>query len=189
MTKAILIVDAQYDFFPGGALAVTGGNEIIDPINRLVEKTGYPVFISQDWHPEETVHFAAHGGTWPVHCVRDTRGAEIHEDLKIEPVSGVLKGTDPKSDAGYSAFEGKGPERLTLDEILRGFGIKHLIVCGLATDYCVKATVLDALKLDYKVELYTDGVRPVNLKPEDGIKAVADMMEAGATILTWEDLE
>lgn len=190
MTKeAILIVDAQYDFFPGGALGVAGGDEIIEPINSLIARKQVPVFISQDWHPENTVHFEKNGGTWPVHCVENTRGSEIHEDLNVEPEAGVKKGTDPEDDGGYSAFDGKDPEGQTLKELLDTRGITHLIVCGLATDYCVRHTVLDALKYGYAVELYTDGVRPVNLSPEDGIKAVADMMEAGATLLTWADLD
>jgi len=188
MTEAILIVDPQYDFFPGGALGVTDGDKIIDPINALVNSKEVPVYISQDWHPEKTVHFESSGGIWPDHCVQHTKGSQIHEGLKVEPVAIVRKGTDPTNDAGYSSFEGLGPEGISLQELLFNNGIDRLIVCGLATDYCVKATVLDALSKGYGVQIFTDGMRPVNIKPEDGIAAVADMMEAGATILTLEDI-
>lgn len=188
MSKAILIVDPQYDFFPEGALAVPNGDQIIDPINKLIEKLGVSVFTSQDWHPQETVHFESGGGIWPPHCVADTRGSEIHEDLVFEAAGAVRKGTDPQDDGGYSAFDGKDPDNKTLLELLEQEDVSELVVCGLATDYCVKATVLDAINEGFDVSLFSDGVRPVNLSPEDGIKAVADMMEAGATLLSLEDV-
>lgn len=217
MREAILIVDAQYDFFPGGALAVPQGDEIIEPIQKLINHKRlqyahqYPVFITQDWHPEDTRHFIAKGGIWPPHCVQDTRGAEIHEDIdqallafRIDSskiwVKAYRKGTNPDDDGGYSAFDGVGEGRLVngvwdrnagrpLLEDLRQEGVDTLIVCGLATDYCVKASVLDALKNGFDVKLYLDGIRAVNINDGDGDKAIQEMLDAGAVPVTLDEVK
>jgi len=188
MTTGILLVDPQYDFFPGGSLAVADGDAIIAPLNTWLDAhPTAPVFASRDWHPEGTRHFKARGGIWPPHCVRGTRGAAFHDELKTGRAIVYDKGTDPEDDGGYSAFDGArddgGAKRTLLDD-LRARGIKTLVVGGLATDYCVKASVLDALKHGFKVELLRDGVRAVNIKPTDGDDAIAAMVAAGATVVT-----
>ncbi|HEX8685937.1 MAG TPA: isochorismatase family protein, partial [Pyrinomonadaceae bacterium] len=139
--RALIVVDVQNDFCPGGSLAVERGDEVVAPLNRLIEeflRRGEPVYKSRDWHPARTKHFSAYGGTWPAHCVQGTRGAEFHEDLSRDPrVRVVSKGLGDED--SYSAFDGT-----TLAEDLRRQGIREVWVGGLATDYCVKNTVLDA---------------------------------------------
>jgi nicotinamidase/pyrazinamidase len=185
MTLGIILVDPQYDFFPGGSLAVTDGDQIVEPINQVLARhPDAPVFGTRDWHPTETRHFEAGGGIWPPHCVQDTRGAAYHDELKI-PSSMKLysKGTDPADDGGYSGFDGASDAGATLIEDLKASGVDSVLVAGLATDYCVKATVLDARKHGLEVFVYLPGVRAVNLKPEDGDEALAEMVEAGAFLV------
>ena len=177
--RALIVVDVQNDFCPGGALAVAHGDEVIAPLNRLIEEfleRGEPVFKSRDWHPEKTKHFAVYGGTWPVHCVQNTKGAEFHpdliDDMHIRVVSKGLGDED-----SYSAFDGTD---LALQ--LRRLGVEEVWVGGLATDYCVKQTVLDALKEGFKVQALKDAMRPVEVKAGDGEKAIAEMQNAGAEI-------
>ena len=188
---AVLIVDPQLDFFPGGALGVSGGNEIVDPINHLLEDFQSSLtFVSRDWHPANTKHFQDRGGIWVPHCVQGTSGAEFHPDLNLHRAHIVTKGDDPECDGGYSAFEGHleniaTPGKFfTLQEVLGQERIGHLIVAGLATDYCVKASVLDALKLGLTTMVFTPGIRAVNLSPEDGARALVEMKEAGAYLLS-----
>lgn len=188
MKTAILLVDPQYDFFPGGALAVAKGDEIVEPINALLARhPNAPVFASRDWHPPETRHFQAKGGIWPPHCVQDTRGAAFHDGLKMGHARIYEKGMNPEDDAGYSAFEAtridgaKG--RVPLLDDLKREGVDELIVAGLATDYCVKASVLDALKHGFQTKLFTPGVRAVDVKPGDGEQAIAEMKSAGAVLI------
>ena len=178
--RALVVVDVQNDFCPGGALAVAHGDEVVAPLNKLIEeflKRGEPVFKSRDWHPAKTKHFAAHGGTWPVHCVQDTRGAEFHPDLvndeRIRVISKGLGDTDC-----YSAFD-----ETDLAVQLRQLGVEELWVGGLATDYCVKSTVLDALKQGFRVKALTDAMRPVEVNPGDGDRAISEMREAGAELV------
>jgi nicotinamidase/pyrazinamidase len=181
---ALLVVDVQNDFCPGGALAVEDGDRVIEPLNRIIEeytRTNKPVFFSRDWHTKDTKHFAKYGGKWPVHCVQRTRGAEFHPDLTVPKGAYILnKGVDPSQD-GYSAFEGRSMAR-SFDELLIEFGVNILLIGGLATDYCVKNSVLDALKKDYLVNVYllTDACKAVNLKPCDGAQALDEMGRAGA---------
>jgi nicotinamidase/pyrazinamidase len=191
MSKGILIVDPQVDFFPNGALAVPNGDEIIGPIKWLLNHfRGTTVYVTQDWHPVKTVHFKEYGGIWPPHCVQKTPGAEVHSELKeallkandwddtyckINRVKWFRKGLNPKDDGGYSAFDATGiVEELMFD------GVESLIVCGLATDYCIKASVLEGLELDFEIRLFFDGIRAVNLEPDDGAKAIEEMEKAGA---------
>jgi nicotinamidase/pyrazinamidase len=188
--KCLLLVDAQYDFFPGGALAVPEGDRIIKPINRWIERNSESIVIaSQDWHPIDTKHFSSKGGVWPIHCVQESIGARIHNDIKL-PLGTIFvkKGQDPEDDAGYSAFEGKDSKNRTVKNILYDSGVKELYICGLATDYCVKATVLDALKLsDLRVFLLKDCVKSVDLKPGDGKRSIDEMAASGATLVRSGD--
>jgi nicotinamidase/pyrazinamidase len=178
--RALIVVDVQNDFCPGGSLAVERGDEVVEPLNRLIEEfleRGLPVYKSRDWHPPATKHFADYGGTWPVHCIQNTRGAEFHEDLREDPrVHVVSKGTGDED--SYSAFDGT-----TLAEDLRRRGVSEVWVGGLATDYCVKNTVLDALRQGFRVRALTDAMRAVNLRPDDGERALAEMRAAGAEVV------
>lgn len=178
--KALIVVDVQNDFCPGGSLAVAKGDEVVAPLNELIKEfldRGEPVFKSRDWHPATAKHFAVYGGIWPVHCVQDTPGAEFHKDLSDDPrVTVISKGIDESAD-GYSAFDGTN-----LAQILRDQGVTEVWVGGLATDYCVKHTVLDALNQGFEVKALADAMRAVNLKPDDGALAIAEMRSAGAEI-------
>ena len=184
---ALLIVDVQNDFCPGGALPVPNGDEVVPVLNGWVEhfaQAGHAVFATRDWHPKVTRHFVSGGGKWPPHCVQNTRGAFFHPDLKFPPGTIIVsKGMGPDEDA-YSGFDGETPLLNTLDEELHRYGVKRLFVGGLATDYCVKATVLVALKLGFEVVVINEAVRAVNVQPNDGERAFAAMLAAGATILS-----
>jgi len=179
--KALIIVDVQNDFCPGGSLAVAHGDEVITPLNRLAREfldRNEPVFKTRDWHPEKTKHFADYGGTWPVHCVQGTRGADFHPDLLEDLRETIVsKGIDERAD-GYSGFDGTNLARLLREE-----GINEVWVGGLATDYCVKHTVLDALKSGFCVKALADAMRAVNLNPNDGQHAIEEMRAAGAEIV------
>ena len=169
--NALLIVDFQNDFCPGGALAVTGGDEIAEPINDLMRRFDL-VVATRDWHPPDHGSFS----TWPVHCVQGTPGAELHPALARERIDSVVdKGQDPDSD-GYSAFEGTG-----LEAFLREHGVDQVFVAGLATDYCVKNSVLDARRAGFEVVVVEDAIRAVDVNPGDGERAIAEMRAAGAS--------
>jgi nicotinamidase/pyrazinamidase len=188
MTIGILLVDPQLDFFPGGALAVARGDEIVAPINRLLaEHRAAPVFASRDWHPPSTRHFQERGGIWPPHCVRETRGAAFHASLQMGHAVVYDKGTNPDDDGGYSAFDGARVDdagrATTLLHDLRARNVDALIVAGLATDYCVKASVLDARKHGLVTFLFLPGVRAVDVNAGDGERACAAMREAGALLV------
>jgi nicotinamidase/pyrazinamidase len=181
--RALIVVDVQNDFCPGGALAVVQGDEVVAPLNKLIHEfleRGEPVFKSRDWHPEKTKHFAAFGGTWPVHCVQNTKGAEFHpeliDDIHIRIVSKGMGDED-----SYSAFDGTD---LALQ--LRRLGVEEVWVGGLATDYCVKNTVLDALKEGFQVKALEDAMRAVDVNPGDGQRAIEEMRESGAEIVDSE---
>lgn len=186
MTLGILLVDLQVDFFPGGALAVADGHDIIGPVNALLERhPRSPVLATRDWHPPETRHFRARGGIWPPHCVQGTAGAAFHDGVRMDRAVVFDKGTNADDDAGYSAFDAARMERghpISVLEQLRREGVDALFVVGLATDYCVKASVLDAVRFGLTTFLYTPGVRAVNIKPQDGNEAIRAMQAAGAFI-------
>ena len=179
--KALIVVDVQNDFCPGGSLAVARGDEVVTPLNKLMKEfldRGEPVYKTRDWHPAQTKHFAAYGGTWPIHCVQNTAGAEFHADLLDDPrITVISKGIDESAD-GYSGFDGTN-----LSERLHNEGVQEVWVGGLATDYCVKETVLDAVRQGFEVKALADAMRAVNVKPDDGAKAVAEMRQAGAEIV------
>jgi nicotinamidase/pyrazinamidase len=179
--KALIVVDVQNDFCPGGSLAVAHGDEVIAPVNQLIKEfldRGEPVYKTRDWHPPQTNHFAAYGGVWPFHCVQNTEGAEFHPDLLDDPrITIISKGIDDTAD-GYSGFDGTN-----LAELLREQGVQEIWVGGLATDYCVKATVIDGVRQGFKVKALADSMRPVNVNPGDGANAVAEMTAVGAEMV------
>ena len=182
---ALLVVDVQNDFCPGGALAVSGGDVVVPVINRLVrraEHAGVPVFASRDWHPARTSHFNTQGGPWPEHCVAETDGALFHPNLKLPAATMVVsKGDHPGAD-GYSAFDGHLDDGRSLGEALASHGISRLVVTGLATDYCVRASVLDARRASFDVVVVADAILGVEVHPGDSARALDEMRKAGATI-------
>ena len=185
--SALILVDIQNDFCPGGALAVDEGDQIVDVVNRLMPLFDL-VISTQDWHPADHISFKERGGPWPPHCVQGTEGAELHPALNRERISYYFrKASSPEKDA-YSEFEGTDDRGRTLDEALSSHNIRRVYVAGLATDYCVKATVLDAVKHGYEVYVVTDGVRAVNVAPDDGEKALDEMTRAGAHLVTSDQL-
>jgi nicotinamidase/pyrazinamidase len=185
--SALLIVDVQNDFCPGGALAVPGGDRVVDVLNQYVADAaahGIPVYASRDWHPAVSSHFQPYGGEWPLHCVQDSEGARFHPKLRL-PASTIVvsKGDDP-SRPGYSAFEGRTPAGKALLEDLREHGIERLYVGGLATDYCVRASVLDARRAGLKVTVLGDAIAGIDLHPGESERALTEMREAGADVAT-----
>ncbi|MGH7256426.1 MAG: bifunctional nicotinamidase/pyrazinamidase [Nitrospirales bacterium] len=180
--SALLVVDVQVDFCPGGALAVPKGHEVVSVLNayaRWFHDQGLPVLASRDWHPPNHCSFREQGGPWPVHCVHMSAGAQFHPDLRLPPGTVVVsKATNPKQDA-YSAFEGT-----TLEDRLREHGIQTLYVGGLATDYCVKHSVLDARRLGFRVVLLTDAIRGIEAAPGDVNRALDAMRRAGTMTAT-----
>ena len=181
---ALIVVDVQNDFCPGGSLAVSRGDEVVPVLNRVIErftKAAMPIFATRDWHPERTSHFKDHGGPWPAHCVQGTQGAEFHPGLKLgKGVVMVSEGMAADEDS-YSGFQAIDSTGTPLAELLRRKGIERIFVGGLATDYCIKQTVLDGLKEGFKVVLLNDSIRAVNLSPQDGELAIHEMVKAGAT--------
>lgn len=188
-STALVVVDVQNDFAdPAGSLYVTGGDEVVWRINdevALAAADGAFVVYTQDWHPPSTPHFATDGGAWPVHCVAGTWGAELHPDLLVVGPA-VRKGSNGED--GYSGFtmrdSASGEDRPTeLESILRQRALTRVVVCGLATDYCVRATVLDACRLGFVTTVLTEAIAAVDLTPGDGPKALAEMAEAGARLV------
>ncbi|MCI0529743.1 MAG: bifunctional nicotinamidase/pyrazinamidase [Nitrospira sp.] len=179
---ALIVVDVQNDFCPGGALAVPEGDKVVSILNRYVQffvQNGSPVYVTRDWHPPNHCSFKTQGGAWPVHCVQGTFGAQFHPQL-ILPKDAVIisKATDPQEDA-YSGFQGTN-----LAPRLKDQEIRKILVGGLATDYCVKSTVLDGLKAGFNVYFLSDASRSVNINSDDGLKAVKEMLVTGAQQLT-----
>lgn len=191
--KALIIVDVQNDFCPGGALPVPDGDKVVEPLNDLIEhafENNWLIVATRDWHPRNTKHFAEFGGQWPAHCVQNTFGAEFHPHLATYPldINIFSKGTGNNEDA-YSGFEGRRLfDMCLLGEYLKSFQIKEVYVCGLATDYCVKATALDAVKKGFKTYLILDACRAVDVHPGDGDGAVEEMRGAGVVITTSEEV-
>jgi nicotinamidase/pyrazinamidase len=184
---ALVLVDIQNDLCPGGALAVAQGDLIVEVVNRLMRV--FPLVIStQDWHPANHISFKEQGGPWPPHCVQGTRGAELHLALETETVAHYFrKASSPDKDA-YSEFEGVDENGRTLDETLKSRNVKRIYVAGLATDYCVLATVLDGLMNGYEVFAITDAMRAVNVNPDDGRKALEEMARKGARLVSSNEI-
>jgi nicotinamidase/pyrazinamidase len=191
---ALLIVDFQNDFTPGGALPVSHGDEVADPINAIADRFGF-VVATRDWHPPD--HGSFEGvevdpdkwqgidppGIWPVHCVQGTSGAELHASLDRSRVDQVVdKAQDPNTQ-GYSSFHGGN-----LAEVLREHGVDHVYVAGLATDYCVKNTVLDAVREGFEVTVVEDAIRGIDVKPGDSERAIEVMRNAGADMVSSAEL-
>jgi nicotinamidase/pyrazinamidase len=184
---ALLIVDVQNDFCPGGALAVHEGDQVVPVLNRYSARfrtLGLPIFASRDWHPRRSAHFAEFGGPWPVHCVQETPGAAFHPDLVLPDSANIIsKGVDLEDD-GYSGFEGIFPDGGTLEERLAHERIEHVYVGGLATDYCVRSSALDARKSGRRVTLLIDAVRGVEVHSGDSERALVEMTRAGIETAT-----
>ena len=190
---ALVIVDMQNDFAdPAGGLSVHGGANLVPIINAeiaMARASEAMIVFTQDWHPESTPHFAKDGGAWPVHCVGGTWGAELHPDLDRDAVAvapRVRKGVNGED--GYSGFATRNPitdesAPTELEGLLRDAAVERVIVCGLATDYCVKATALDAARLGFETAVLLDAMRPVNLEPGDEHRAIEEMTAAG--IHSW----
>jgi nicotinamidase/pyrazinamidase len=181
---ALFIVDVQNDFCPGGALAVPHGDRIIPILNGLIGRfaeQGRPVYLSRDWHPRDTTHFTGFGGSWPVHCVAGTKGADFHPDLRVPSGAIVISKGQDRNDAGYSAFEGVTDDGRRLADDLHRHGISTLVVGGLATDYCVRATALDARRAGFEVVVLTDAVAGIG--DEDSRRSLEEMRQAGASLV------
>lgn len=178
-----MVVDVQNDFCPGGSLAVTDGDKVVPVLNRYIERfqaANLPIVATRDWHPEKTSHFKAYGGVWPSHCVRGTHGAKFHPELKLPADSVIVSKGEAADEDSYSGFQGRNENGDALADILRDLGVERIYVGGLATDYCVKHTVLDGLKAGFKAVLLEDAIRGVDLKPGDSERAIAEMLQAGA---------
>lgn len=189
-STALVVVDIQNDFaHPRGSLYVRGGEEVVPVANGEIERAleaGAHVVYTQDWHPEQTPHFKRFGGIWPVHCVAESWGAEFHADLRVEPGAPTIrKGADGRD--GYSAFSVRDPrsgevEATQLENLLRERGVARVVIAGLATDYCVVETALDARRLGHPTTVLRDAIRAVDLVLGDGDSAIERAEEAGAEI-------
>lgn len=175
--RALIVVDVQNDFCPGGALAVPDGDAVVEPANRLAAQSGF-VIATRDWHPSDHESFAAQGGPWPVHCVAGSSGAELHAGIDRGLVDAVLDKGQARDREGYSGFEGTELERL-----LRDHGVDKVHVVGLALDYCVKETALDAKRAGFEVVVHREGTRPVEVEPGDGERAVRELVKAGVHVV------
>jgi nicotinamidase/pyrazinamidase len=182
MSKALLIVDFQNDFCPGGALAVEEGDQIAEPIKRLAPEFDH-VFATRDWHPPNHSSFETEGGPWPVHCVQGTAGAELHPSTREIEIDAIADVGREREDQGYSGFE-----KSDLARWMRERGVDEVAVCGLATDYCVRASTIDACGEGFGTTVVTDAIRAVDLEPGDGERAIEDMKAAGAKVATSDEV-
>jgi nicotinamidase/pyrazinamidase len=182
---ALLVVDVQRDFCPGGSLAAQQADRILPALNGYLSaarQSGMPVYASRDWHPAVTSHFKEYGGQWPPHCVQGTEGALFHSDLELPSDVIVITKGDVPHEAGYSAFEGHTPDGKALLDELRDRRIDNVYVAGLTTEYCVKQTVLDALRGGLRVSVLEDAIAPIEARPGDAQRALEEMSEAGAEL-------
>jgi nicotinamidase/pyrazinamidase len=182
MSSALLIIDFQNDFTSGGALAVPGGDEIAEPVKRLASQFDH-VFATRDWHPPDHASFETQGGPWPVHCVQGTHGAELHPAMRDIEVDAIVDVGVEQEDEGYSGFE-----KSKLADLLRDRGIDEVAIVGLATDYCVRASAIDACDEGFDTTVVTDAIRAVEVNPGDGGRALEDMKRAGAKLVTSDEL-
>jgi len=183
---ALLVVDLQNDFCPGGAIAVPDGDAIVPKVNRMIDlfaRRALPIVASRDWHPRETRHFKGLGGAWPPHCIQGTKGARFHPAMRLPKEAIVVsKGMDPEEDS-YSAFQAVTDRGRDLEAVLRELGVEELFLAGLATDYCVRASALDAMKRGFRVRVLGDAVRGVNLKPGDSEAALRELKAHSIAIM------
>ena len=175
--RALIVVDVQNDFCPGGALAVPEGDAVVEPINRLARDASF-VVATRDWHPADHGSFAEQGGVWPVHCVAGSPGAELHSAVDRTRIDAVVDKGQTRDREGYSGFEGTELERL-----LRDRGVDAVDVAGLALDYCVKATALDARRAGFDVTVHRGATRAVEVEPGDGERAVEELRAAGVEVV------
>ena len=181
-TDALIVVDVQRDFCPGGALPVPEGDRVVPPINRILE-LDWLTLATRDWHPQDHCSFKAQGGIWPVHCVAGTVGATFHPYLDAKKIRQIISKATTKESEAYSGFQGTA-----LAALLRGQATRRVFICGLATDYCVKATALDARGAGLDVIVLEDAIRGVEVHPGDCSKAVQEMRTAGIGFATTTDL-
>lgn len=184
--SALLVVDVQNDFCAGGALEVPGGDRVVAPLNRYIDEAlaeGRPIYASRDWHPQVTRHFKAYGGAWPPHCVQGTPGAAFHPALRLPSSAIVITTGEGPEDEGYSALEGHTPEGTSFLADLRERQVEHLYVGGLATDYCVKHSVLDARRAGIEVTVLSDAIAGVEVQAGDSARAIEEMKAAGAQVV------
>jgi nicotinamidase/pyrazinamidase len=179
---ALIVVDVQRDFLPGGSLGVPAGDEVVPVLNRAIagfERAGLPVFYSRDWHTPDHCSFRAQGGPWPPHCIAGSEGAAFAPALRMPDDAGVISKATTRAQDAYSAFQGT-----TLAQQLEAAGVGRVFVGGLATDYCVRATVLEARANGFEVEVLGDAVRAVEVQPGDGERALQEMLKSGANLTT-----
>jgi nicotinamidase/pyrazinamidase len=190
--RALVVIDVQNDFCPGGSLAVPAGDRVVPVINEYVGRfaeAAFPVFFTRDWHPAKTQHFQEWGGAWPPHCVQDTGGAAFHPALNVPATATVVsKGMDPGQDA-YSAFQAQDASGRALSDVLKWSGVRKLYVAGLATDYCVKATVMDARRAGFDVTLLLDAMAGIDVSFGDTARALDEMARAGARTATLDTID
>ena len=186
METALMVVDLQNDFCPGGALPVAEGDQVVPLANELIERfteAGSPIYFTRDWHPPNHMSFTDRGGPWPPHCVRDTPGARFHPDLHVPDTAQIIsKATDVDTEA-YSTFEGTGAA-----DRLRARGVGAIVIVGLATDYCVKHSVLDGLQEGFRMTVVPQAIRAVNVQPDDGDRAIEQMRQAGARFVGLDEV-
>lgn len=188
---ALLVVDVQNDFCPGGALSVPDGDRIIPHVNRAIDlfvRRGLPILATRDWHPPVTKHFKEHGGAWPPHCIQGTKGARFHPKLELpKDVIVLSKGMDPEQDSysGFQALNGAGRD---LESVIRDLGVDEVFLCGLATDYCVRATALDAMRRGIRIRVMEDAIRGVDVKPGDSAAAVRELRDAGVPFVESREI-
>jgi nicotinamidase/pyrazinamidase len=175
--EALIVVDVQNDFCPGGSLAVPDGDAVVEPINRLAETQAF-VVATRDWHPPDHGSFAASGGPWPVHCVQDSVGAQLHPRLDRSRIDAIVDKGHASDRDGYSGFEATG-----LEQLLRDHDVDTVHIAGLALDYCVKATALDARRAGFEVVVHRGASRAVDVEPGDGERAIDELRRAGVKVI------
>jgi nicotinamidase/pyrazinamidase len=189
---ALLVVDVQLDFCPGGALPVPDGDAVVPVLNRYLSlfwKRGSPIFASRDWHPSLSAHFQAGGGPWPAHCLQGSPGAQFHPQLLLPAGTIIISKGTTRWDEGYSALQGVTENGTPFPMLLRHMATDRLYVGGLATDYCVKESVLEALREGFAVTLLVDAIRAVEFKAGDAERALREMLDAGATLATLDSID
>lgn len=185
MVQALIVIDMQNDFCPGGSLAVKDGDKIIPKLNELIStfsKAKLPIFFTRDWHPSNHISFVEQGGVWPPHCVQGTAGAKFHKDLQVPKSATIISKGDKPTEEAYSGFQGT-----KLRELVSKMQVTEVYIGGLATDYCVKETSLDALHAGFKVSVLEDCTKAVDVKSGDGIRAIQKIKQEGGKVVTTRE--